>query len=351
MSLLNAGWEPVLVGRRFRTSEKLDRDYRTKRLKLLFNKGAFFYACFNVRLFLYLLVSKADLFLANDLDTLPAVWLASKIRRLPYVFDSHEYFTEVPELVNRGFVRRVWKGIERFIVPKTRYMLTVNQEIADLFEKEYHIPVHVLMNVPRAKNKNISIKAGFIPDSIKEKIILIYQGAVNEGRGLEEMLAAMPLLPDHSLLIIGSGDRIDQLKGIAEQEKLDGQVYFTGRLPMEQLSWYTNQATIGLSLEQDLGLNYRLALPNKLFDYMQAGLPVLASDLPVMGKLVKKHNIGVTITDFEPESIARKVQDMTSDSEHLKLWRESALKTADKYLWESQESVLINLCTEAVENH
>lgn len=350
ISLLNAGWSPELVGRRLKRSESVKREYKTRRFRLLFNKGPLFYVCYNLRLFCYLLVARADLFLANDLDTLPAVWMASKLRRIPYVFDSHEYFTEVPELVNRRFVQKFWKSIERWLVPGTKFMTTVNEEIASLFEKEYNVSVKVLMNVPNASRESAQNYKGQIPESFRGKILIIYQGAVNEGRGLEEIIDAMPHLPGHALLIIGSGDILNMLRKRVADLDLMSRISFTGRLPMEELPWYTQQAVIGISLEQDMGLNYRLALPNKIFDYMHAGLPVLVSDLPVMAKVVKEVSFGVVCNKFDPESLAGIIVDMTADQERYNSWHEAALKGALGYTWESQESVLIGICDEALGN-
>ncbi len=349
MSLKKAGWDPVLVGRRMRDSETVDRAYRTKRFRLLFNHGPLFYMCFNFRLFCYLLRAKADLFLANDLDTLPAVWFASLIRNKPYVFDSHEYFTEVPELVNRKHIQKIWKSIERFIIPKTKYMLTVNHEIAQLFREEYDVSVGVLMNVPSLNSANENFFVGEIPVSFNNRTLILYQGAVNAGRGLEEILETMTILPDHVLLVLGGGDNLKKLQLRVKELNLQDQVCFKGRLAMNELAWYTQQAKIGLSVEQDLGLNYRLALPNKLFDYMHAGLPVLASDLPVMARIVKEVNFGLLTNLFDPKSLASKILEMTSDQQRYQEWKVAALKGSKKYTWESQESILLDICEQATQ--
>jgi len=350
MSLMKAGWSLELIGRRFRKSESVKRDYKTRCFRLLFNKGPLFYACYNIRLFCYLLFAGADLFLSNDLDTLPAVWMASKLRRVPYVFDSHEYFTEVPELVNRKYVQKVWKRIEQFLLPGTKYMITVNRELAHIFEKEYKISVKVLMNVPNASKGDLRNLKGEIPESFNGKILILYQGAVNKGRGLEEIIAAMHKLPGYALLIIGGGDILGVLRQHVIDMDLKDSVYFTGRLPMEELIWYTHQADIGISLEQDLGLNYRLSLPNKLFDYMHAGLPVLVSDLPVMSRLVKELGFGIVTSRYDPDSLADRITYMNADSDRYNEWSEAAMKGAVEYTWEAQETVLTDLCEEALYN-
>lgn len=317
---------------------------------MLFERGPLFYAFLNLRLFFFLFVKRANLFISNDLDTLPAVWLASSLRKIPCVFDSHEYFTEVPELVDRPRIQKIWKRIERFLVPRISNMLTVNQAIADLFEREYPVSVQVLMNLPPAKKEKREIPVGQLPEGFKNKTLILYQGAVNRGRGLAEIIAAMEFLPQHALLIIGGGDLLPELQDRVANLSYKDQIYFTGRLPMEDLEWYTAQAAIGLSLEQDLGLNYRLALPNKIFDYMKAGLPVLASDHPVMGEMVRSVNFGLLINRFEPEYLAARVLEMTSDSDRYQLWKAAAQEAFPRFTWESQESVLIRLCAQAMQS-
>src|SRR5438105_4003003 len=138
------GLEVILVGRQMGKSLPLEtRTYKTVRFRLWWEKGALFYAAYNVRLFFYLLVHSADVLVANDLDTLLPNFLISKIKRAELFYDSHEYFTGVPELMNRKGIQRIWKMIERYIFPKLKHVYTVNDSIASLYEKEYHIKVDV----------------------------------------------------------------------------------------------------------------------------------------------------------------------------------------------------------------
>ena len=150
-TLHNMGFEVLLVGRKLKTSQPLQpRNYPTKRFKLIFQKGPLFYAEFNFRLYLFLLFSKAGIVLANDLDTLPANFLASRIKQIPLVYDSHEYFTEVPELINRPGVRKIWEWIERKTVPKVNYATTVCESIAAIYTGKYGLPFRVVRNLPAA---------------------------------------------------------------------------------------------------------------------------------------------------------------------------------------------------------
>ena len=140
-TLMDQNFDVLLVGRLLSESQNINRPYNTKRFKLWFNKGAFFYSTYNLRLFFFLLFTKSSTLWSNDLDTLPANYLIAKWKNLQLIFDSHEYYTEVPELINRPKVQQIWKQIERYILPKLKHVITVSQSIADLFEKEYNIKV------------------------------------------------------------------------------------------------------------------------------------------------------------------------------------------------------------------
>jgi len=341
MSLLKAGMEPVLVGRKLPLSLPLNRPYPCVRLRLLFRKGPMFYVCFNLRLFLYLLFCNADRFLANDLDTLPAVWYAGRVRRKPVIYDSHEYFTEVPELVHRPRVRRIWERLEAHIFPKLTRVYTVNESIASIYQEKYGVPVGIVRNLPRQDRKEP--EPGMVPENFTGCPVILYQGAVNVGRGLEEIIRAMEHLPEMRLIIVGEGDIRKDLIGLVQTLGVGDRVYLPGRVPFENLAWYTRQATIGISIEQDIGLNYRYALPNKLFDYMQAGLPVLASDLPEIRRVVEEAQFGTIINRFDPVYLSDTIRSMTKDQEKMQQWHLNALKSFPRYTWESQEPTLLSL--------
>lgn len=340
MSLIKFGYQPVLVGRQLRRSMPVSRPYGCRRFRLFFNQGPFFYIAYNIRLLLYLLFVKADIFLANDLDTLPAVFLAGKVRRKKIVYDSHEYFTEVPELVNRTRIKKIWEYIEELIFPRLTSVYTVNSSIANIYELKYGIAVKAIRNMPSAQRPEPV--PGILPSGFTNRPIIIYQGAVNIGRGLEEMINALPLMPDYHFLIAGDGDIKVQLEDLVPRLGLGSRVFFTGEVPFEQLSWYTRQATLGMSLEQDIGLNYHYALPNKLFDYMQTGIPVIASDLPEIRQIVDNVGFGLIINRFDPEYLSQTIKSMLYNPELLQIWRENALKAAPNFTWEAEEKELLN---------
>ena len=341
-TLTEMGFEVVLVGRKLKTSLPMDnRPYRTIRMKLVFEKGPFFYASFNLRLFFLLLFRKADLLVANDLDTLLPNYLISKLKRIPIVYDCHEYFTEVPELVNRKGVQRTWKRIERWIFPRLKKVITVNDSIARLYEDEYGILPVVVRNVsPKVVIKDqMPDKNSFGFD--EDKPLLILQGSgINIQRGAEEMVAAMQHIPDAILLIVGGGDVLDTLKKMVKELGLTEKVLFKPRQPYPELFNLTYIADLGLTLDKDTNINYRYSLPNKLFDYIQARTPILSSGLPELKKIITEYDIGDFIESHEPKIIAAKVNQLLSNHGLLAKWRKNLNFAASELNWENEQRLL-----------
>ena len=338
MSLQKMGFEPMLIGRILHGSQPVERVYPTHRMKLIFSKGPLFYLEYNLRLLFFLLKSEADVLVANDLDTLAANFLASRIKRKPLVYDSHEYFTEVPELIGRPVVRSIWKWLEKQLVPKVNAAYTVCDSIAEVYGDLYKVDFKVVRNLP------VCSEVVFIPSEINktpgaDKIIL-YQGALNMGRGIESAIRAMQFVNGAALWLAGDGDLTVQLKQLVADLQLDGKVKFLGKLPLSRLSEVTRQADLGISLEEDLGLNYRFSLPNKLFDYIQAGVPVLVSNLPEMRHIVEHYQIGAIADTHQRKDLAAKITSMLFDSQMNALWKENLKRAAKELCWENEEGVL-----------
>lgn len=334
----------LLVGRRQRKSPPMDiRPYKSHRMKLIFEKGPLFYAEYNMRLFLFLLFHRANCLLSNDLDTLlPNFWI-SRLKRIKLIYDSHEYFTEVPELVNRPKVQKVWKRIEEYVVPKLPEMITVCKSIADMFHEKYGIDVHVIRNIPMRKMLPSSAtreEVGLDP----EKHILLLQGSgINIHRGSEELVEAMRYLDDCQLVIIGGGDVLPILKEKVAQNHWDEKVKFFPRMPYQKMMAITQLAELGFTLDKDTNLNYRFSLPNKLFDYIQAGVPVVASHLVEIERIVRNYNIGTFVENHDPQSIAETIENALNDKDSLALWKQNLTIAARELCWENEEKVLLDI--------
>jgi glycosyltransferase involved in cell wall biosynthesis len=341
LSLQKMGFEPILIGRVLPGSQPIERNYPTHRMKLIFSKGPLFYLEYNFRLLFFLLTTKVDVFVANDLDTLGANYLVSRIKGKPLVYDSHEYFTEVPELIGRPMVKKIWKWLERKLVPKVDAAYTVCDSIAEVYEELYGIDFKVVRNLPvYSENGNIPSETTPIPGATK---IILYQGALNMGRGIEAMIRAMQFVEKAELWLVGDGDLTAQLKQLVEELHLEGKVKFLGKLPIDRLSEVTRQADLGLSLEEDLGLNYRFTLPNKLFDYIQAGVPVLVSNLPEMRRIVEQYEIGAIAQTHQSKELAETMTSVLNDSEKNKLWKKNLPQAAKELCWENEEKVLLEI--------
>jgi glycosyltransferase involved in cell wall biosynthesis len=336
--LMDQGYEVLLVGRKRKDSKELpERPYETHRMKLLFEKGPLFYASFNVRLFLFLLIRKADILVANDLDTLLANFLASKFkRRSELVYDSHEFFTEVPELVSRPKVRGIWLRIEKRIFPKLKKVYTVNGSIAASYKERYGKDLEVVRNISPLWNpeRKLSKKELGLPE---DRFLIILQGAgINVDRGAEEAVEAMKDLENSVLLIVGDGDIVPQLKKNVKEYDLQDKVLFYGKRPYSELMQFTANADIGLTLDKPSNLNYRFSLPNKVFDYIHANTPVICTDLPEVRKVVEGHKVGIVLEEFTPKTLAAAIEELKSDPKRLEKLRQNCQRAAQQESWEGE---------------
>lgn len=343
--LENQGYSVLLVGRKLKTSLELPtRTYKTKRMRLLFEKGAKFYIEYNIRLFFFLLFRRSNILVSNDLDTLLANYAASKFKPLSkLVYDSHEYFTEVPELVNRKKIQQIWVAIESWIFPKLKSIYTVNNSISNLYTEKYKKEVKVVRNSsPLWKPNNLQSKKELgIPEN--KKIIILQGAGINIDRGAEEAVNAMRFLNDVLLLIVGDGDVVSQLKQTVQEDKLEDKVLFFGKKPYSEMMNYTFHADLGLTLDKPTNLNYRYSLPNKVFDYIHAGTPILATDLIEISTIIHQYNIGKIVTDLSPENLARDIQDVLSNETRLAELKENCLKAKEIENWENETLILAKI--------
>ena len=340
--LNNNGFDVLLVGRKLPSSAPINkRAYNTRRMKLFFTKGAAFYSEFNIRLFFFMLFHRSKSILSNDLDTLLAAFLASKIKRNRLYYDTHELFTEVPELIHRPKIKRFWERIERWIFPKLNKIYTVNDSIANFYSKKYNKTVRIVRNVsPKWNPKDVPSRAELSLPS--DKTLLIVQGAgINMDRGIEELVQAMPSVDQSCVLIVvGSGDVLDTLKDMVAHFKLQDRVLFFGKRPYAEMMAFTHHASWGLSLDKDTNMNYRFSLPNKIFDYIHASAPVICTDLVEVRKVVEPHGVGVFIPTHEPEHLARFINELLANAKQHATFVANCKKAAEILCWENEERVL-----------
>jgi glycosyltransferase involved in cell wall biosynthesis len=310
--------------------------FKTKQFRMIFKKTFFFYMFFNIRLFIYLLFHKYNLLVSNDLDTLLPNYLVSRLKRIPLVYDSHEYFTGLPELNNRPFVKWVWRTLERIIFPRLSFIMTVSDSVAEQYESEYRIRPATIRNCSESSYNILPLsrsELGINP----HHLLFIMQGAgINIDRGAEELIDAVGKIDNVSLIIAGGGDVYDILVEKVRIMNLTDRVKFLPLLPWEELMRYTKSADVGLTLDKNSNLNYNFSLPNKLFDYLSAGIPVIATDLKEISDILKKFSCGITIPKPDPEDISNAMKHLRDDSSFLSELKYNASQASLTVNWEHE---------------
>ncbi|MFN0175304.1 MAG: glycosyltransferase [Saprospiraceae bacterium] len=342
-TLADNGHAVMLVGRSLPHTISLEaRSFEQKRLPCLFQKGAGFYFEYNLRLFLYLLFARFDAVCSIDFDTLPAGCIASILRRKKRVFDAHEYFTEVPEVVHRPVVKFVWGMVGRTCLLFYRYAYTVGPALAQIFKKKYGLKFGVVRNVPVPRKLDFSSQQKpKLPNSAHFRII--YQGALNEGRGIEAMLEAMQYLENVQLMLAGEGDLSAKLRQKAVDLGLADRVVFLGYVKPDDLKILTDKAWLGLNLLENRGLSYYYSLANKFFDCVQAGVPILTMDFPEYRALNKEHEVALLLKELNPESVAEAIQRLLINTELYKKLRQNCLLAREEWNWASEQKSLLEI--------
>ncbi|MGK2864033.1 MAG: glycosyltransferase [Chitinophagaceae bacterium] len=331
-SLAETGYTVTLVGRKMKDSKALQlMPFLQKRLTCFFSKGKFFYAEHNLRLFFYLLFKNMDLICAIDLDTIiPCLWI-SKIKKIYRVYDAHELFCEMKEIVERPAIYKTWKKIEQKTVPHFKYGYTVNKPIADEFRKMYGCEYTVIKNAPVLKPLQI-------PD--KNEKYIFYQGAVNEGRSFETLIPAMKNV-SAKLLIAGDGNFMQQVIQLVKKNNLETKVIFLGKIKPEYLIGYTRQAWIGITLFENKGLSNYYSLANRFFDYLHAGVPQLCVDYPVYNEINQIRPVAVLTKDLGVDNITRQLNLLLENDVLYNELQQNCLYQRELMSWQQEEIKLL----------
>lgn len=332
-ALSDAGFHCTLLGREKNSSLPLDPSgFDQQRLKCWFQRGKLFYIEYNIRLLLFLLRFKSDIICSIDMDSIVPGYLASRIKGTVHVYDAHELFSEMEEVISRPAVYRFWLRLERWILPKIKYGYTVSEDFASLFKTKYGINLAVIRNVP----SKVTMK-----EIQKTEQILIYQGALNVGRGLEESIEAMLNLENCRLHIVGDGPELDKLQNIVLSLNLQNKVIFTGSLKPEILKSYTAQATIGLTLFSPKGLHHRHSLANRFFDYINASIPQVAMNYPEYERFNNSYRVAILIDSLDANSISTAVNKLLTDHELYSQMKFNCRTAALENNWEIEKQKLI----------
>lgn len=269
---------------------------------------------------------------AIDLDTIFPCLLISTLKKIPRIYDAHEYFTELKEVRTRKTIQKVWQGVESFCVPRFRWGYTVSEGLVLEFKKRYNSQFIAIRNMPLLRN--------FSEQKSDEKF-LFYGGAVNEGRGFEYLIPAMKEI-EYKLIIGGDGNFMNRLKSLIQQHGVTNKIELKGMLLPTDLYKLAQQATIGLGLAEPEGLNQFYALPNKFFDYLHAGLPQIAMKYPEYSRINNDYNVAFLLPSLSVEAIVQSINLLIKNEEELNRMNEACLKARLVFNWQEEEKKLLH---------
>lgn len=330
-SLAAAGYAVTLVGRKMKNSVPLSTQiFEQRRLPCFFHSGKSFYIEYNIRLFLFLLFQRIGCICAIDLDTILPCYAISVLKRVPRVYDAHELFCEMKEVVTRPRIYRLWKRIEKFAVARFRWGYTVNQPIADEFRAMYNVDYTVIRNFPVLQNRPLARKDRFI----------LYQGAVNHGRSFESLIPAMKEV-DAALYIFGDGNFFTEAQALVKQHALQEKVRFQGKLAPPQLREITQKACIGITLFENNGLSNYLSLANRFTDYVHAAVPQVCSNFPVYREMNNQYRVAVLLDELSPPAIANALNSLLTDDGLYNELHRNCFLAREVWNWQVEEKELL----------
>lgn len=280
---------------------------------------------------------KADIYHAVDVDTLAAAFWAANRTGGKVIYEARELYTELEPLRSRNLVRSFWGYLEKRLIGKAARVVTINDSIADELCRRYRIKrPDVIRNVAKSpvSISPVDLRRKFgIPDDHK---IIVYQGVLRRGQGLLYQLDILQHLEKVVMLFIGRGPIEAELKEKSSSLNVEDKVIFAGRVPPDELLNYTASADAGILLMEDIALNNRLALPQKLFQYLSAGLPQVVSPMPEISGFVEGENTGVVVSLSDPREAADTIGGFIFDEGLYSAVRENCRRSSLKNNWETE---------------
>ena len=298
---------------------------------------------FNWKVFLFLIKKPLEIIHCHDLWVLPAAVILSLFKHCNLIYDAHEFYGGL-EVFNRNKIRKkIWMAFEYLAIPRVDVLITVSEPLADLYQKKYPNlkSVRVIRNLPKTEFSDEGLKTSGFP--VTKDAVILFQGHFRPGRGLLNLFKAFSEIEDAHLVMIGGGELEEDLKEVVEKKNLAKRVTFMGYLPTDDLIRTTAQADLGIALFEPTSINYAYALPNKFFEYIMAGIPVLASNIKTFEDYIGTYQVGLTVDPSDISAISRKLVDMLSDGEKMRQWRSNARKASKELNWELEAKKLIQI--------
>ena len=289
----------------------------------------------------------AEVYHAHDLDALWPASRAAACHDAILIYDSHELFCEQSSLAQRPAISFFWRRLERRLIKRARHVITVGNAIADRLHETYHLahePV-VLRNVPIYKKP---VASQYLQQQLRigpGEPIALYQGGFLTDNGLAEQIQAMQFVEAGHLALVGSGPTEQGLRKLTEKLQLQERVHFLPRVPFQDLHHVTCSADLGLCVIKPSGRSFAWSMPNKLFEYMMAGLPVLAGDTPEIRRVVEATDAGLIVDPLDPLAIAAALTQLLQDPDGRDELASAARFAARRNCWEVESQKLLDLYT------
>lgn len=293
-----------------------------------------------VRFFNEAYKQNAGIYHSHDLNTFIPVYLASRLRGAKLVYDAHEVSTDRAGWGNKWF----WEKVESFLIRRADRVITTNLTRGEFFRDHYKIPLpYIIRNVP----KHVEIEP---TNLIRETLhisnhtpVVLYQGGMQRDRGLENIIKTVRYVPNAAFVFLGNGQLKPKLIELANNEGVADRVYFLDAVSNDQLLYYTSSATIGLQLLINTCFNHYSACSNKLHEYLMAGIPVVASDLPEIRRVVKDTETGILVDPENIQEIAEAINKLLSEKVMYQKYKLNTKSGALQYKWEDDEKILLEL--------
>ena len=302
-----------------------------------------------IRSAIRLIHTPADVYHAHDEKGLPACYIAARWRRKPLIFDAHEIPFDDPNIARRHRLRALATHILARMLPRCATVITTSPLYAQEIRNQYHYPeVTLVRNFPTYRAVPKSDRLQQYLDLGPDVRIALYQGNLQPNRSLDQLVRAAPFLePDIVIVMMGTAKETtrDQLEDLIVSEGVANRVKIIPPVPYEELLDWTASADIGLTIFQpDYTRSIRFCLPNKLFEYLMAGLPVLSSPLDAIAEVLKTYNVGQIVSSLAPADVAAAINIILADRAALARMRLNALEAAKHELcWEKESLQLISL--------
>jgi len=326
------------------TYSDMEDNFNLYNIKTPFFKGGpLKFIDYNLKVLFYLVAKPFEIIHCHDLWTLPAIYILSLIKKFSFVYDAHEYFDGL-EIFNKNKIRKkLWMLVEKVAVKRVDVLITVSEPIARLYSNKYPEleDIEVIRNFPKYELLPDKPADQRFPNT--DKKIILYQGHFRPGRGLMQLIEAMSTIEEAHLVLIGGGELEDEILGKIKSLNIKDKISLIGYIPTKELIRVAAAADLGVVLFEPTSLNYTYALPNKFFEYIMAGIPVLASTLETFESYIDQYKTGMTVDPGDVTAIAQTIKLMLSNEDKLKHWQNNARKASEILNWENESVKLIKI--------